>query len=77
VDNTLTLSAESFLLELPHGVCFEKRYDRVSLKKGRAAAIPPFEVELRSPGRTFIEEIGREVAIEEAKRCLRCDLEKD
>jgi tRNA(Ile)-lysidine synthase len=55
----------SFLLELPFGICVEKRYDRVLLRKGRIKTIPPFEVELISPGRTFIEEIGREVVIEE------------
>lgn len=55
----------SFLFELPFGVCFEKRYDRVLLRKGRGETVPPFEVELISPGRTYIEEIGKEVVIEE------------
>ncbi len=55
----------SFLLELPFGVCFEKRYDGVLLRKGRGETVPPFEVELISPGRTYIEEIGKEVVIEE------------
>jgi len=54
----------SFLLELPHGVWVEKRYEIVLLGKGRAEPIPPFEVELISPGRNFIEEIGKEVVIE-------------
>jgi len=58
----------SFFLELPHGVCLEKRYDVVSLVKGKARLIPPFEIELAVPGRTFIEEIGREVVIEEISR---------
>ena len=58
----------SFLLELPFGVCFEKRYDRVLLRKGRGETVPPFEVELISPGRTYIEEIGKEVVIEEMNR---------
>jgi tRNA(Ile)-lysidine synthase len=55
----------SFLLEFPLGVCLEKRYETVSLGKKRVEAVPPFEVELVSPGRTFIEEIGREVVTEE------------
>jgi len=58
----------SFLLELPFGVCFEKRYDRVLLRKGRGENVPPFEVELISPGRTYIEEIGKEVVIEEIEK---------
>ena len=58
----------SFLLELPHGVCFERRYDRVSLRRGKVEAIPPFEVELISPGRTLVKEIGKEVVIEEMRK---------
>jgi tRNA(Ile)-lysidine synthase len=58
----------SFLLELPHGVSLEKRYDLVMMKKGWAKPVPPFEVELISPGRTYIEEIKREMVIEEASR---------
>jgi tRNA(Ile)-lysidine synthase len=61
----LQLPSPSFLLELPFGVCFEKRYDRVLLRKGRGENVPPFEVDLISPGRTYIEEIGKEVVIEE------------
>ena len=60
--------APSFLLELPHGLCFEKRYDMVSLGKGRVEPISPFEIELIVPGRTFIQEIKREVVIEETIR---------
>jgi len=61
----LQQSSPSFLIELPHGIFIEKRYDWVSLGKGGVKAVPPFEVELISPGRTLIEEIGREVVIEE------------
>ncbi len=57
--------APSLLLELPHGVFLEKRYDIVSLVKGEARPVPPFEIELAVPGRTFIEEIGKEIVIEE------------
>ncbi len=58
-------SSPSFLLELAHGVWLEKRYDVVSVGRGEKRAVPPFEVELIFPGRTFIEEIGKEVVIEE------------
>jgi len=57
--------APSFLSELPHGVFLEKKYDRVSLVRGEARPVPPFEIELAVPGRTFIEEIGQEIVIEE------------
>ena len=55
----------SLLLELSHGLCFEKRYDRVLLRRERPRTIPPFEVELHTPGRTYIREIEREVVVEE------------
>ncbi|OGP88847.1 MAG: tRNA lysidine(34) synthetase TilS [Deltaproteobacteria bacterium RBG_16_48_10] len=55
----------SFVEELPHGVCLEKRYDRVKLKKSMVKLIPPFEVELLTPGPTLIKEIEREVWVEE------------
>jgi tRNA(Ile)-lysidine synthase len=61
-------SSPSFLLELARGVWLEKRYDLVSAGKRGIRAFPPFEVELISPGRIFIEEIGREVVIEEMGR---------
>jgi tRNA(Ile)-lysidine synthase len=64
----LSQCSPSFLLELPRGICLEKRYDMVSLAKGEVKPFPPFEVELVSPGRTFIEEIGKEVVIEEVDR---------
>jgi tRNA(Ile)-lysidine synthase len=54
----------SFLMELPYGIFIEKRYDKISIGKGRVKAVSPFEVELISPGRTLIEGIGREVLIE-------------
>jgi tRNA(Ile)-lysidine synthase len=55
----------SFLLELPQGGSLEKRYDLVTMKKEWVKPVLPFEVELISPGRTYIEEIKREVVIEE------------
>ena len=64
----LQQSSPSFLLELPFGVYIDKQYDRVFLRKGRTEPISPFEVELISPGRTSVEEIGKEVVIEEIDR---------
>jgi len=58
----------SFHFELPHEVFVEKRYDMVYLGRGGRSPIPPFDMELLSPGRTFIEEIGKEVVIEEMNR---------
>ncbi|HVP79247.1 MAG TPA: tRNA lysidine(34) synthetase TilS [Thermodesulfobacteriota bacterium] len=57
-----------FLLELEHGFWAEKRYDAVSVGKREVKIPPPFEVALLSPGRTFIEAIGKEVVIEETDR---------
>ncbi len=58
----------SFFIELPHGVSLEKRYDLVLIGKGSVKPVPPFEVELISPGRNYVEEIKREVVIEETSR---------
>jgi tRNA(Ile)-lysidine synthase len=55
----------SFFLELSHGLSLEKRYDMILLRKGRVKTIPPFELELPVSGRVHIQEIGREVVIEE------------
>ena len=64
----LRLSSPSFFLELPRGFWVEKRYDAVLLGKGGVKSSPPFEVDLLSSGHTFVEEIGKEVVIEEADR---------
>jgi len=64
----LRLSSPSFFLELPRGFWVEKRYDAVLLGKGGVKSSPPFEVALLSSGHTFVEEIGKEVVIEEADR---------
>lgn len=61
-------SSPSFLLELPRGAWVEKRYDAVLLGKGKLKPFLPFDVELISPGRTIIREIGKEVVIEETDR---------
>jgi tRNA(Ile)-lysidine synthase len=58
----------SFHFELPHEVFVEKRYDIVYLGRGGRSPTPPFDIELLSPGRTFVEEIGKEVVIEEMNR---------
>jgi tRNA(Ile)-lysidine synthase len=68
IDSKLSHASPSFLWELPHGVFLEKRYDRVFLGKGRRKPIPPFEVELIMPGHTFIEEIEKEVVVEQISR---------
>jgi tRNA(Ile)-lysidine synthase len=72
VSKKLQQPAPSFRLELPFEVCFEKRYDKVLLRKGRIETIPPFEVELISPGRTSLEEIGKEVVIGEIEKDDPC-----
>ncbi len=61
----LNQHSPSFLIEMPHGISLEKRYDLVSIRKGWMKAAQPFEVELMSPGRNYIEEIKREIVIEE------------
>jgi tRNA(Ile)-lysidine synthase len=61
-------SSPSFLLELPHGFWIEKRYDVVLLGKKEVKPSSPFEVDLLCPGHTFIEEIEKEVVIEETDR---------
>ncbi|MBM4348368.1 MAG: tRNA lysidine(34) synthetase TilS [Deltaproteobacteria bacterium] len=55
----------SFFLELSHGLFLEKRYDMIMLRNGGIKAIPPFEVELPIHGRTQIQEIGKEIVVEE------------
>jgi tRNA(Ile)-lysidine synthase len=62
----LERSSPSFLLELPQGVWIVKRYEKVLFGKGRVKPIQPFEVQVVSSGRNFIEEIGKEVVMEEA-----------
>ncbi len=61
-------SSPSFLLEFPQGGWIEKRYDMIQCRRGRVKSLPPFEVEVLSPGQTFIEEIGKKVVIEETNR---------
>ncbi len=61
-------SSPSFLLELSGGAWVEKRYDAVLLGKGKLKLFLPFDVELISPGRTFIPEMGKEVVTEAADR---------
>jgi tRNA(Ile)-lysidine synthase len=69
----LRLSTPSFFLELPRGFWVERRYDVVLLGKGGVKPCPPFEVDFVSPGHTFVEEIGKEVRIEETGRDLLGD----
>jgi tRNA(Ile)-lysidine synthase len=58
----------SFISKLSHGVWVEKRYDWVEWGRGEVKPFPPFEVELISPGRTIIEELGKEIVVEEVSR---------
>jgi tRNA(Ile)-lysidine synthase len=64
----------SFVLEFPLGIWMEKRYETVYFGKRKVETIPPFEVELVSPGRTLIKEIGREVVTEEIEVKGRSDV---
>ncbi len=68
VFQNLHQSSASFLLELAHGFWIEKRYDVVLLGKRDVKPSSPFEIDLLSPGHTFIKEIGREVVVEETDR---------
>jgi len=61
----LNSKAPSFLIELPRGLTLAKSYDRVILGKGKVTSVPPFEVELLTPGRTLIQEIQKEVVIDD------------
>ncbi len=56
---------ENFILELSQDIYLEKNYDTLFLRRGRVNWIPPFEVELLLPGKTFIQEIGHEIIVEE------------
>lgn len=67
----LNKSSDNFILELPRGLILEKSYDTIMLKRGRVKWIPPFEVELTSPGRNVIKEIGHEIIMEELESGVR------
>lgn len=68
IHQKLDRASPSFRIELPHGFWVEKRYDLVLFGKKEVKPSGPFEVELISPGRTLVEEIGKEVVIEETDR---------
>ena len=68
IHQKLTCPSASFYLELPFGLFLEKRYDRVSLGRGRRPPTPPFEVELVVPGTTHVQEVAKKVTIEEVSR---------
>jgi tRNA(Ile)-lysidine synthase len=61
----LSHPCSSFVMELSGGAILEKRYDHVSFKKGEMLAVPPFEVDLLTPGRTYVEELKRDVMVGE------------
>ena len=54
----LNRPSSSFFVNLSGGVCLEKRYGQVFLKKGTVPAVPSFEVDLGVPGRTLVKELG-------------------
>ncbi len=60
----LSYPSASFTIQLQEGLFIEKKYNLVFFKKGNVEPLPPFEVELRVPGLTYIKEIQREVQIE-------------
>lgn len=68
IHKRMSQTAPSFVQVLPQGLSLERRYDTVSLKKGRIELIQPFEVVLPLSGRTFVSEIGGEVLLEEIER---------
>jgi tRNA(Ile)-lysidine synthase len=61
----LNSRAPSFLMELPRGLTLEKRYDQVILGRGKMMAVPPFEVDLHASGLTFIQDIQKEVVMDD------------
>jgi tRNA(Ile)-lysidine synthase len=61
----LNSRASSFLMEYPRGLTLEKRYNRVILGRGKVTTVPPFEVELLKVGRTLIQDIQKEVMMED------------
>jgi tRNA(Ile)-lysidine synthase len=56
--------SSSFRAHLPCGLFLEKRYDEVQLGRGKRSQPPPFEVGLAVPGRTPIQEIGKDIVSE-------------
>lgn len=68
VHQKLHQASPSFRVELPHGFRVEKQYDVVRFGKKEVKPSLPFEVDLVSPGRTLVEEIGKQVVIEETDR---------
>ncbi len=71
----LVHASASFMLNLPFGLFLEKRYDKVSLRRGKQPLTPAFEVDLPVPGHAHIQEIGREVIAEEIIRTEKAGIE--
>jgi tRNA(Ile)-lysidine synthase len=61
----LNRRSSSFVLALSGGVCVEKRYNEVCLKKEVVPPVAPFEVDLGVPGRTRVGELEGEIIVEE------------
>lgn len=68
IHQALQKPSASFRIPLSRGLICVKRYERVSIKRGEPKTIPPFDVELQCPGRTYLSEIGKEIILEEWDR---------
>jgi tRNA(Ile)-lysidine synthase len=64
----LASGASSFRFSLREGLFVEKRYDEVLMREGSFEEPSSFEAELTFPGRTVVEEIGKEVILEEVSK---------
>jgi tRNA(Ile)-lysidine synthase len=65
IHEKLVRPSSSFRAHLRCDLFLEKRYDEVLLGRGKRSPTPPFEVDLVVPGRTPIQEIGKDVISEE------------
>ncbi len=54
----------SFLVPLSRGAFCEKRYEHITFHQKKPHLIPPFDIELKCPGRTYLKELGKEIVIE-------------
>lgn len=55
----------NIMFKIEEGIYVKKNYDKILIGKGQVSETPPFEIELNSPGKVYIKEIGRELIIEE------------
>lgn len=57
--------SSTLFFKIKEGIYIEKDYNKILIGKGFSVETPPFEMELKSPGKVWIKEIGREIIIEE------------